>query len=623
MYENFGAVINGNQVTFKLFFPDNAKDSTQYSKGSLPKIKQIQVVGDFQSEMGQRVWDTASAPEMTKEDHPQGWLYSFSTSLNDGFYQYRFYVTFENGDTRMCNDPCTKHGVQNEDYENSAFVIGGNRVKDVEPIGKRLPQQDLIIYEMMIDDFTAKLFDSRSHLPKSQLDLVADKLDYLEELGINAIEFMPWTATIGRGFSWGYNPFLYFSVEDRYINPNSSEPAEDLDRLFRLKRLIDELHRRDIHVIMDGVFNHVEEGAPGIGFPYYWLYQDPQDSPFIGSFEAGGFFKELNYENKCTQDFIFDVCKYWFDQYQIDGIRFDYTLGFYRRAGDDPGITRLISNLRQYFDKTNRDNVALMLEHLTDNRYLAISETIKIGATGCWFDPLMYQAFDAGASGNVNPAMIRALNTSKDFAPGMGPVTYIEKHDHSTLVNKVGGSDRDNNWFKTQPYAIALLTVPGAVMIHNGQEFGDEYFLPEDGPDRVQARPMNWERSTDSIGSRLIDLYKKLIQIRKDFPALRSPNFYPDTYDENQTHFNHDGYGVDVDKDVIIYHRWGAGQDGQLERFIIVLNCSSFDQFVNVPFPLNGPWKDLLNGDQLQIQDFRLVNQKVNSNWGRIYFAKG
>jgi len=630
MYEEFGVVAAGNNVTFKLFFPDSNKDPAQYIKGGIPHIKNIKIVGDFQGKINYKNWNINTAPEMTKQDHPKGWLYDYKTTLPDGFYQYKFFVTFENGEQRWCNDPCTKYSGQDPNHENSAFVVGGNRVQNVKPIANRLTQKDLIIYEIMIDDFVEKLFaHSNPQIQgKAPLDIIREKIDYLVDLGINAVEFMPWTATYGRNFSWGYNPFLYFAVEDRYTNPKSPELGANLDRLFRLQMLIDELHSRNIHVIMDGVFNHVDvdKNNPGRGFPYYWLYQNPQDSPFVGNFEGGGFLEELNFDNKCTQEFIFDVCKYWLDTYQIDGIRFDYTLGFFRRDGVDPGISRLISNLRGYLYGTNRTNIALMIEHLTDNRYQAIDDTNRIGATGCWYDPLMFQAFDSGASGNVNTSIMRDLHTSRDFYPGNNPVIYIENHDHSTLVNKVGGSrvgvSREENWFKTQPYAMALLTLPGTVLIHNGQEFGDEYYLPESGSDRVRSRPVNWERSTDFTGSRLIDLYKKLIQIRKDYSSLRSPFFYPDNYDERNTKFNNQGYGVDIDKDVIIYHRWGIGKDGKLEKFIIVLNCSSFEQFVDVPFPHNGRWQDLLNDEQFQVEVYWLNHQKFNSNWGRIYYAK-
>jgi len=83
-------------------------------------------------------------------------------------------------------------------YENAAFVIGGNAT-DFEPIGKRIPFHDLIIYELMIDDFI-KGYRKENTAPA---DAVKEKIDYLADLGINVIEFRSWTARRGGGFNCG------------------------------------------------------------------------------------------------------------------------------------------------------------------------------------------------------------------------------------------------------------------------------------------------------------------------------------------------------------------------------------------------------------------------------------
>jgi hypothetical protein len=77
MYEHFGAVVDqNNQVEFKLFFPDNTKDPSQYVRGGLPRINEIRVRGDFQGQIGGQNWELASAPMMEKVSHPKGWLYT-------------------------------------------------------------------------------------------------------------------------------------------------------------------------------------------------------------------------------------------------------------------------------------------------------------------------------------------------------------------------------------------------------------------------------------------------------------------------------------------------------------------------------------------------------------------
>jgi pullulanase len=339
MYEQFRPVVDQNgKVEFKLFFPDNTKDPSQYVRGGLSRIKEIRVRGDFQSQIGGQNWELATAPVMTKADHPKGWLYAcqIDRTLAEGFYQYKYFVTFENETTRWCGDPCSKYGGADE-HENAGFVIGGNDMA-VNPIGKRLPPKDLILYELMIDDFTNEFRADRA-----PVDAVTDKLNYLQDLGINGIEFMPWTSWPGGGFSWGYDPVQFFAVEDRYIH----DPASPADKLFRLQRLINELHKRDMHVVMDGVFNHVGAGIdPNHGFPYFWLYMNPAESPYIGSFARGGFFEEFDYNNGCVEEFIRDVCTYWLDAFQIDGIRFDFTLGFFQKGNPNIGIAKLVSDIK-------------------------------------------------------------------------------------------------------------------------------------------------------------------------------------------------------------------------------------------------------------------------------------
>jgi pullulanase/glycogen debranching enzyme len=159
-------------------------------------------------------------------------------------------------------------------------------------------------------------------------------------------------------------------------------------------------------------------------------------------------------------------------------------------------------------------------------------------------------------------------------------------------------------------------------MIHNGQELGNQYWFPEEGEGRVLPRPVRWEDADDPIGQRLLELYRRLVRIRRDHPALRSTNFYPEPYDIQQRHFNHEGYGVDEGRDLAIFHRWGHDAQGRLERFIIVLNMSAFDQTVGIPFSIDGRWDDLLNDTAAQVSGFRLEGQVIGSHWGRVYWNR-
>ena len=166
---------------------------------------------------------------------------------------------------------------------------------------------------------------------------------------------------------------------------------------------------------------------------------NPGDSPYIGPFARGGFFEEFDYNNGCVEEFIRDVCAYWLDSFQIDGIRFDFTLGFFQKGNPNVGIAKLVSDVKALLAQGGRNNVALMLEHLTDNRFEAIDDTNQICADGCWFDPFMFESSEYARNGNIDGEILRILNSNLDYAQGKAPVTYVENHDHSTIVREAGG----------------------------------------------------------------------------------------------------------------------------------------------------------------------------------------
>jgi 1,4-alpha-glucan branching enzyme len=621
MYEKFGAGRQDDgRYGFRLFLPDNTRDPNQYTRGGSCKIVDVRVVGDFQHlvDPARRDWNYDDGLALTEQPHPNGRLFTYPLppTFPAGFHQYKYVVRFQNGSVRWVGDPCTKYGGTR--LNNSAFVIGGNSLP-AQPLGRRLPWQDLVIYELMTDDFTREYRQGRA-----PVDAVLEKLDYLVGLGFNAIEFMPWIAWPDEdAFSWGYDPAYYFSVESLYVHV----PGDETNRIYRLNRLVNECHRRGLHVLLDVVLQHAQPGATDSGFAYYWLWQQPEESPFVGPFTDAATFGSLplDYNNYCTQQFAVDICAYWADKFGLDGLRFDEASGLRRSDKPALGLPAIIKDLKAHFSATGAGpDFSLILEDTWD--YQAVNTTNVVCASNCWFDLMRARAADYLAPwGHLATPWMRVLNAGKDFAPGKGPVLYLENHDHMTVTFVAGGRDK---WYRVQPYLIALYTCPGAVMVHNGQEFGQSEYLPEDDSQlpadqkRVIPRPLRWAECDDAVGQMIRARYTRLARIRQEHPALRTPNFYPDSYDEGWTHFSPDGYGVDVDKQVVIYHRWGPAADGGQERFIVVLNFAGDDQYVDVPFSTNGAWEDLLNGGQVQVTGYRLGNFRVSSNWGNIFCQK-
>jgi len=622
MYETFGfnRTAAGDQI--QLFVPDNTVDPTQYAIGGPCRIAGVKVVSDFQSIVnpGGPDWDYTTGLDMVPQPHPNGYLYvyQFNNPLPDGYYQYQYVVQFQDSSVRWIGDPCTKYGGDSDDR--SAFVIGGDPVA-VNGIATRLATQDLRIYELMIDDFTSQYRGAQA-----PLDAVVTKLDYLAGLNINAIEFMPWIAWPDDvGFSWGYNPAYFFSVESNYMN----DAANPLDRLSRLANLINECHKRGLHVLLDIVLQHALQGSKTNGFPYYWLWQNPgTECPFIGQYVNTDNFGmlPLEYANACTQQFIGDVCKYWMDSFNLDGFRFDQITGYNNPQFPQKGAPGLIADLTNHIAATGRNNFSLILEDSWD--FSAVNDSNIIKPTGTWFDEFRAGPFAifsgyACPGQQVSTAYMRILNSAYQFNYPIGPVNYIENHDHGTVTCRVGSRDY---WYRTQPYMIALATCSGGIMLHNGQEWGqfediwedDSNAPPQDA--RVQARPLDWTQCADPTGQTMEGIYRFLLQIRQNHPGLRTPNFYPNTYDQNWTSFSPDGYGINVSMQVAIYHRWGNNANGQLERFMVVLNFTGGAQWVNIPFPSNGNWTDLINGNAVaNVTNYWLYNYPVPSNWGCVF----
>src|SRR5215813_7317414 len=98
------------------------------------------------------------------------------------------------------------------------------------------------------------------------------------------------------------------------------------------------------------------------------------------------------------------------------------------------------------------------------------------------------------------------LDSGRDFDIGRVPTIYIENHDHKRFMLKAGGRPY---WYLTQPYIIALCTCAGAPLLYNGQEFGQDNDMPEEGDGRVIPRPVEWQQAGVEPGPTLFAIYPR------------------------------------------------------------------------------------------------------------------
>lgn len=193
-----------------------------------------------------------------------------------------------------------------------------------------IPMEDLIIYEMHVRGFT-KHISSDVQNPGTFAGL-KEKIPYLKELGINAVELMPifefdemrdYRVIDGKPVMdyWGYNTISFFA-------PNTSYTAkmEYNKEGTELKELISELHENGIECILDVVFNHTAEGderGPCFSFKgfdnniYYMLTPDGKYYNFSGCGNT------LNCNHPIVHQMILECLRYWTTAYHVDGFRFD------------------------------------------------------------------------------------------------------------------------------------------------------------------------------------------------------------------------------------------------------------------------------------------------------------
>lgn len=370
--------------------------------------------------------------------------------------------------------------------------------------------ENLIIYELLVRDFVA------AH----DFATVRDTLDYLDRLGVNAIELMPVNEFEGNS-SWGYNPAMYFAV-DKYYGPADS-----------LKRLIDDCHERGIAVILDIVLNHAYGSNPLVRMYYNSADNRPAaDNPWFNvnapnPVYSWGF--DFNHESAHTQAFVDSVCSYWINEFKVDGFRFDFTKGFTNRAGDGSAYdASRIAILKRMGDKiwSYKPDAILILEHFAEN-----SEEKELSDYGFLIWGNSNHDYLEGAMGyNFNLASVSYKNRGWT-KPGL--VSYMESHDEERMIYKSQTFGNFTPTYDTRELRIALkraklaatffFTIPGPKMIWQFQELGYDYSIDFNG--RVGEKPIRWDYNSNPGRRSLYDTFRALIELKSDYAVFSTDNF--------------------------------------------------------------------------------------------------
>lgn len=484
--------------------------------------------------------------------------------------------------------------------------------------GFRVPEVDeLVVYELHVGEFN-QTFPG-----------VAAQLDYLKGLGVNALELMP-IGNVKEAVEWGYTPLSYFAPDDRYGGPEE------------LKQLVDACHQEDVAVIVDAVYAHAHPE-----FPYNLVYDSSgEPNPMMGRFAEEFFPRRMgtDYNKEFTRDYFLTVNQYWLEEYHVDGFRYDYVPGML----DGPtgnGYANLVFRTYRHAQQSGRfprfnagDGRSLIIqcaEHLPDAR--GILRTTY--SNTCWQNGLLDEAngqvdrtsISPSLADQLDPELIGYPNQFHNPATGevlpVAPFQYFESHDHSRFITHFGLEPLSDllelpygdraNFFRTQPYVIALYTAKGIPMLWQGQEFAENWSLPGGTAlgRTLYSRPLHWEYFYDTTGKALLRLYRIMGALRRQHRALRSRGFF---YYYDDPFHRRDG--------IIAYRREADATNGQpAESLIVLLNFTNVDADAWIPWPKAGSWEeqiDKADNPRPPVQaahDNQWLPVRVPSNYGSVY----
>ncbi|RFZ84214.1 alpha-amylase [Mucilaginibacter terrenus] len=438
----------------------------------------------------------------------------------------------------------------------------------------RPDKNKLVIYELHVRDFVG------THSYKT----IKDTLDYLSNLGVNAVELMPINEFEGN-LSWGYNPSFYFAVDKYYGTKND------------LKALIDECHSRGIAVILDMVLNHSFGQSPMVQLYFDKATQKPTStSPWFNvnpthPYNVG---YDFNHESAATKYFAKNVMKFYMTQFKIDGYRFDLAKGFTEKVSSDDASfaaydasrVAIWNEYNNFIKSIDNNNFYNILEFFGSDR-----EEKELSDNGMMFWSNVNYNFNEATMGYVPTSNISRLyfTSHSGFSQPDNLVTYMESHDEERLMFKnlqYGNTSGANGYsVKTLSTALArqeaaaafLLTAPGPKMIWQFGELGYDVSIDQNG--RTGEKPIHWEYNKDPLRHKLYAAFAKLIKMK-----ISNPVFSTSTITANSS------------GSVKTAYLTGSGQN-----VVVVGNFDVNSQSATVAFPSAGTWYDYMTGTSINV----------------------
>ncbi|MES2416762.1 MAG: alpha-amylase family glycosyl hydrolase [Bacteroidota bacterium] len=568
--------------------PANAKDGVVFINNGTsaiitlfaPDKNTVALIGDFNN------W-TATASPMTKTSDGNTWWIQLDNLNPNTEYAYQFLVDDK---LRIADPYCEKILDPDDDSYISALTYPNLKAY---PTGKttgivsvmqanqptytwksnnftRPDKNNLVIYELLIRDFTA------GHSYASTLE----KLDYLVNLGINAIELMPVNEFEGN-LSWGYNPSFYFAP-DKYYGTKTA-----------LQNFVDECHLRGIAVIVDMVLNHSFGESPMVQL-YFDGTKPTTNSPWFNAvarhpFNVG---YDFNHESAATKYFSKNVMKFWMQQYKIDGFRFDLSKGFTQTPSADDAVFRkydasriaIWKDYNNFIKSIDPNNFYVILEHFAEE-----TEEKALADEGMMlWNNLNYNMNEATMGWLGNSDFSWGFYGKHGFGKSENLVSFIESHDEErlnykniTFGNLWGNYTIKGNLstsLKREEMAAAFLfAIPGPKMIWQFGELGYDVSIDFNG--RTGDKPIKWEYAEEPSRKALYNAYAKFIGLKKNNAIFNSAST---TYSLNGA---------------VKYIKLNSGTN----TVVVVGNFDVSAQSANIDFGNPGVWVDATNGASINL----------------------
>lgn len=441
--------------------------------------------------------------------------------------------------------------------------------------------KNLLIYELLVRDFTQK----------RNYQTLIDTLDYLDKLGINAIELMP-PGEFENNESWGYNPSFHMALDKYYGTPQ------------KFKEFVDSCHGRGIAVIVDMVLNHAFGQNPMVNMYWDAVNNRPAaNSPWFNAIcphEPFCWGYDFDHTSQATKDYIDRVNTYWLEEYKVDGFRFDYTKGFINNGNGFS--TDRINILKRMADTiwAFKPNAYVILEHWCDN-----IEEKQLAEYGMMLWGNLTNAYNEATMGFTSTSNISSgIFTSRSWTvPNL--VTYMESHDEERLMYKniTFGNSTNPQHNTTDEYvalgrmqtaAVIFFSQPGPRMIWQFGELG--YDISIEYPCRVCNKPILWNYFAEARRKQLYDVYAAMMYLRNTYSTFTSLNFN--------------------------YMLSGAVKRMKLNdpemNAVVLTNFSVNNENATPSFQHTGTWYEYFSGDSIYVSD---VNAVLNMAAGayRVY----